>query len=75
MKKVSQTRANREMFEENDFSKRVRGQYFKGYATGTNSGALAPDVAKVFPDSRLVKDFLRLFIKAARQQLEGAGNA
>ena len=41
----------RELLDEYDFSKGVRGKYAKRYAQGTNVVLLSPDLAKIFPDS------------------------
>ena len=43
---------------EYDFGKGKRGKYARRYAGGTNMVALAPDVAKVFPDSQAVNEAL-----------------
>ncbi len=68
MKKVSRKQPNREMLNEYDFSKGVRGKYAKRYAEGSNIVVLSPDVAKVFPDSRSVNEALRVLIKIAQQR-------
>jgi hypothetical protein len=47
MKKISK---NKDMLEEYDFSKGVRGKYTKRYAEGTNVVVIDPDVANIFPD-------------------------
>ena len=57
-----------QMRPEYDFSKGVRGKYAERYAEGTNIVVLAPDVAKVFPDSRSVNQALRALTAIARQQ-------
>ncbi len=46
-----------------DFSKGVRGKYAKRYAKGTNVVVLDPDVAKVFPDGKIVNRSLRKLAK------------
>jgi hypothetical protein len=45
MKKISK---NKDMLEEYDFSKGVRGKYTKRYAEGTNVVVIDPDVANIF---------------------------
>ncbi len=69
MKKASKVRS-KEMLEEYDFSKGVRGKYAKRYAEGTNLVILEPDVAKVFPNSKVVNNALRMLIKISQQQLK-----
>lgn len=57
----------REMLDEYDFSKGVRGKYADRYAEGTNVVVLAPDVAAVFPDADSVNEALRQLMKIARK--------
>ena len=59
MKKKIRGKKNQELLKEYDFSKGKRGKYARRYASGTNLVALAPDVAKVFPDSQAVNEALR----------------
>ena len=42
-----------DMREEYDFSEGVRGKYAERFAQGSNVVVLDPDVANVFPDSRV----------------------
>ena len=42
-----------------DFSDGVRGKYAKRMAEGANVVLLDPDVARIFPDRRLVNETLR----------------
>lgn len=70
MKKASKYSA-KEMLDEYDFSEGVRGKYAKRYAEGTNLVILEPDVAKVFPDSKVVNDALKMLIKISQKQLQG----
>ena len=60
----SNTRAD-DMKQEYDFSKGVRGKYFKRYQAGSNVVILDPEIAAVFKDSESVNDALRALIKAA----------
>ena len=53
----------KEMLPEYDFGNGVRGKYAKQFAAGTNLVALAPDVAKIFPDSNSVNEILRAVAK------------
>ena len=57
--------ANHIMLPEYDFSKGIRGKYARQYATGTNIIVLAPDVAKIFPNSDIVNETLRAIAKIA----------
>ncbi len=57
----------KEMLNEYDFSRGVRGKYAKRYARGSNVVVLAPDVARTFADSESVNEALRSLIKIARQ--------
>ena len=56
-----------EMRAEYDFSKGIRGKYYKKFMKGTNVVVLDPDVAKVFTDSKQVNEILRSITKIARQ--------
>jgi len=55
-----------DMKQEYDFSKGVRGKYFKRYQTGSNVVILDPEIAEVFRDSESVNDALRSLIRAAK---------
>ncbi len=61
-----------EMRPQYDFSKGVRGKYFKKYQSGTNVIVLSPDVLKVFPDSISVNHALRELMKVARKSAKTA---
>ena len=65
--KVNRRSTGREMLSEYDFTQGVRGRYAKRFAKGTNLVALAPDVARVFPDSRSVNDALRVLARLGRR--------
>ena len=56
-----------EMREEYDFSKGIRGKYYKRFMKGANVVVLDPDVAKVFTNSKQVNDVLRTITRIARQ--------
>ena len=47
---MKRSQKDRDMLEEYDFSKGVRGKYSKKYGAGTNVVVIEPDVAKYFPD-------------------------
>jgi hypothetical protein len=61
-------KASDEMRPEYDFSGGVRGKYARRYAQGTNVVVLDPDVAKAFPNAKVVNGSLRALANIARQQ-------
>jgi hypothetical protein len=65
MKKILK---NKDMLEEYDFSKGVRGKYAKRYAEGTNVVVIEPDVANIFPDHDSVNQALRSLAEIIRRQ-------
>jgi hypothetical protein len=67
MKKVSKNKPDREMLDEYDFSKGIRGKYAKRFAQGSNVVVLSPDLAKIFPNSKSVNDALRALVDLARK--------
>lgn len=73
MKKATKAKRDRDLLDEYDFSKGVRGKYAKSYAEGTNVVVLAPDVAAHFPDAEAVNEALRALVKIARRN-SGANN-
>jgi hypothetical protein len=68
MKKAIKSHRNREMLEEYDFSKGVRGKYATRYREGSNVLVLDPDVAKVFHDPYCINQALRALAESVRQQ-------
>lgn len=56
---MKRSKKDRDMLEEYDFSKGVRGKYSKKYAAGTNVVVIEPDVAKYFPDHDSANQALR----------------
>ena len=68
MKKPSAKSAGREMQSEYDFSRGVRGKYFRRYQHGANVVVLEPDVAKIFPNADAVNDSLRALARIIRRQ-------
>ena len=46
----------------------VRGKYTKKYRAGTNLILLEPDVAKAFPNEKVVNEALRLVMKLNKVQ-------
>jgi len=63
----------REMREEYDFAKGVRGKYAKRFAEGKNIVVLDPDVADLLPDSKTVNDALRTLVRIAQKRAKKAG--
>ena len=51
MRNAAKRKVDGEMLDEYDFSKGVRGKYATRYAEGSNIIVLAPDLAKIFPES------------------------
>lgn len=56
------------MQPEYDFSRGVRGKYFRRYNRGANVVVLEPDVAKVFSNAETVNDSLRALAGIIRRQ-------
>ena len=67
MKKASNKSAGKEIRKEYDFSHSERGKYARRFAQGTNVVVLEPDVAKVFPNSKVVNISLREIIRQQAQ--------
>ena len=65
----SNKESNEHMKAEYDFSRGVRGKYYKQYQQGTNVVLLDPDIAEVFRDSESVNRALRVLIEIAREQI------
>jgi hypothetical protein len=63
MKKASNKSADKQIRKEYDFSQGHRGKYARRYAKGANVVVLEPDVAKVFPNSKVVNVSLRKIIR------------
>jgi len=55
------------MLPQYDFSSAARGKYTDRFPEDVVMVVLAPDVAKVFPDSESVNEALRLLMKTAQQ--------
>ena len=58
----------KEMLQEYDFSKGIRGKYAKEYANSVNIVKLDSDVSKIFPDTKSVNEALRTLIHLVSQQ-------
>lgn len=57
--------AEPEMRPEYDFSRAVRGKYYKRYLESTNVVVIEPDVHEKFRNSAAVNEALRTLIRAA----------
>jgi hypothetical protein len=68
MKKLSAKSAEKEMREEYDFSRGVRGKHFRRFRRGANVVVLEPGVAKVFSNAQTVNDSLRALAGIIRCQ-------
>lgn len=69
MKKASNKSAGKRIRKEYDFSHGERGKYARRYAQGTNVVVLEPDVAKAFPNSKVVNISLRGIIRQQAREL------
>jgi len=69
MKKASNKSGRKPMRNEYDFSQGERGKYAQRYAQGTNVVVLEPDVAKAFPNSKVVNVSLRAIIRQQAREL------
>ena len=58
----------KDMLPEYDFSAGVRGKYARRHQQGTNVVVLAPDVARIFPNTEAVNDSLRALAQIIRRQ-------
>jgi len=63
---------DKDLLEEYDFSKGVRGKYAKRYADGTNVVVIEPDVVKFFPDHDAVNQALRSLSEIMKRQKKHA---
>jgi hypothetical protein len=59
---------DRDMLEEYDFSKDIRGKYAKRYAQGTNVVVIEPDVVKFFSDHGAVNQALSSLSEIIKRQ-------
>jgi len=63
---------DKDMLEEYDFSKGVRGKYAESYAEGTNVVVIEPDIANIFPDHDSVNQALRSLAEIIKRQKKHA---
>jgi len=63
---------DKDMLEEYDFSKGIRGKYAKRYAQGANVVVIEPDVAEFFPDHDAVNHALRSLSEIIKKQKKPA---
>ena len=55
----------KEMRDEYDFSKGIRGKYAQKFKNGCNIILLDPDLARIYPDSKSVNEALREYSDSA----------
>ena len=67
MKKKLNKKNDRDMLNEYDFSKGVRGKYAQEYAEGSNVVVLPPDLAQAFPTAQAVHEALRDVVSLAQK--------
>jgi len=67
MKKVKPQRSDelRREYKRSDFGPMVRGKYAKRIAATTNIVILEPEIAKAFPNDKIVNDTLRSLLRLA----------
>ena len=63
---------DKDMLEEYDFTKGVRGKYAKRYAEGTNVVVIESDIANIFPDHDSVNRALRSLAEIIKRQKKHA---
>ncbi|MEK7249408.1 MAG: hypothetical protein AAB209_03190 [Bacteroidota bacterium] len=68
MKNSKHSRKKRARIKEFDFAHSFPNKYAARYARGTNVVLLAPDVAKLFPNSEAVNNVLRAIASAFPKQ-------
>ncbi len=56
-------------YRRGDLGPGVRGKYLEAYRSGTNLVLLSPDVAKAFPNEKVVNDALRSLISVAQRSV------
>jgi hypothetical protein len=67
---MSQNNDDKDMRDEYDFSKGIRGKYAERYDKGTNVIVIDPDVAEYFSDSKAINDALRSIIPIIKQNVK-----
>ncbi len=67
MKKSSKKNVS-DLRAEYDFSQGIRGKFARRYAKGSNVVVLEPDVAREFPNAKVVNTSLRALAKIIRKQ-------
>ncbi len=70
MKKIK-TKSEAGMRKEYDFSRGVRGKYYKRFMEGSNVAVIDAELAKIFPDSKSVNQALRSLVTIARKSTRG----
>ncbi len=70
MKKVHKNKREPEMLKEYDFSRGVRGKYYKRFLEGSNVAVIDAELAKIFPDSKSVNQALRSLVSVAQKSVK-----
>jgi hypothetical protein len=70
MKKTTKTKQTPEMLKEYNFSRGVRGKYYKRFMEGSNVAVIDAELAKIFPDSKSVNQALRSLVTIARKSVK-----
>ena len=74
MKKSSNSDRDRDMLEDYDFSKGVRGKYAKRFGQRSRGIVLDSDVAEVSIDAKSANEALRALANVIRQQSKRASS-
>ena len=74
MKKSSNSDRDRDMLEDYDFSKGVRGKYAKRFGQRSRAIVLDSDVAEVSIDAKSANEALRALANIIRQQSKRASS-
>ena len=74
MKKSSNSDRDRDMLEDYDFSKGVRGKYAKRFGQRSRAIVLDSDVAEVSIDAKSANEALRALANVIRQQSKRASS-
>ena len=71
MKKASKIKCDSAIRKEYDFSRGVRGKYYKRFKEGSNIAVIDAELAEIFPDSKSVNQALRSLVTIARKSTQG----
>lgn len=71
--KKTRTKREPQMRKEYDFSRGVRGKYYKRFMEGSNVAVIDAELAKIFPDSKSVNQALRSLVAISRKSTQATG--